>query len=235
MTFSDAAQPSVGVYPAPSTARPISDAQRDTVAGLRLVALLAVLGALLGLAWIGWSPERPSGFHQASGPTWIPDESEAAVASDGRYLVIAVAAGLLIGAAMWLRRRQRGPIAVVSMAVGCLVGAQLTRLVGYLFGGGSTSGPACVYYLPDPVSGQCIRHVKLSVHTPALFVVQAGIAVLVYGLCASFAVRDDLGRRDPMRLAALRQRAARAEQRLVGGAAEAQDAGGDRDGAGRPQ
>jgi len=218
-----------------------SDAQRDTLAGLRVVVLLSVLGAGLGVAWVTWSPTRPSGFHQAGGPTWIPDESESAIAGDGRYLAIALAAGVLAGVGMWLWRRLRGPIALVSLAVGCLIGAQVTRLVGYLFGGGSTGGPACVFYLPDPVNGQCISHVKLSVHAPALFVVQAGIAVLVYALCASFAVRDDLGRRDPMRLVALRRRAENAQQRAlasplsVGQGAEPQDARGYGDGTGGAQ
>lgn len=218
-------------YPAPSPAapRPVRDAARDLRAGAVVVAVLAVVGIVAGVIWATWSPPQPMGFRQSNGPAWSIEESESAIAADGRFAVLALVTGLLAALALWRRTRLRGPIAVVALGAGCLVGAQSTRLVGYLFGGGATGGQACVLYLPDPVRGSCIRHMKLSVHVPALYVLAAAVAVFVYALCAAFAVRDDLGRRDPVRLMMLRRRAS------VGRGRESQDARRDGDGAGQPQ
>jgi hypothetical protein len=194
-----------------------------------VVVALAVLGAVAGLVWAGWSPPQPAGFHQAHGPTWSIDESEAAIAADGRYAVLALITGLVAAGALWRRTRLRGPIAVTALAVGCLLGAQLTRAVGYLAGGGSAPDRACVLYLPDPVNGSCTVHMRLSLHLSGLAYLSAAVAVLVYSLCAAFAVRDDLGRRDPLRLVMQRQRGS------VGRRGQAQDRGGHGDGTGQPQ
>jgi hypothetical protein len=213
--------------PPPPTARPVRDTARDLRLGAIVVGVLALVGIATGIVWAAWSPSRPVGFHQDGGGTWAITESESYVAADGRYFVIGAVTGVLAALVLWTQTRLRGPIAVVALAMGCLIGAQLTRFAGFLAGGGSDTGPACVLYLPEPVRGNCIKHMHLSVHLPGLYVVSAAAAVLVYSLFAAFAVRDDLGRRDPVRLMMLRQRAS------VPDGAQPQDARRDGDGAGQ--
>jgi hypothetical protein len=112
------------------------------------------------------------------------------------------------------------------------------RLVAYYFGGGSTDAVKCNVAAEY---GGCIDHLPVSVHLNGLTLLEAATAVLVYSLCAAFAVRDDLGRRDPVRLMVLRARAesamhAQAQAAAsVGSGVQPQDARGDRDGTGQPQ
>jgi hypothetical protein len=158
----------------------------DVVTGLFVVAGLAVLGAPLGVLWQAWSPPGPLGLVVTPGAIQ-PDETEAFAAGDGRFAVIGIAVGLLAGGLLWLRRSTRGPVAVLALTVGGLLGAGATAWVGHLVRGGSTSGKA----------DTLIQHVPLTVHAHGLFVLEAAVAVLVYVICAAFAERDDLGRAEP--------------------------------------
>ncbi|SHG63025.1 Protein of unknown function [Jatrophihabitans endophyticus] len=171
--------------------RPDADPRRDAAADLRVAAVivlaLAVVGALLGLVWAAWSPPGPIALVRSAGLQ--PDETEAFVAGDGRYLVLSAVAGLLAGLLAWTRSRQRGPIVLLALAVGGLAGSLLLWAVGRLTGGGSTDGKV----------NTIVARLPLTLHAHGLLFLQAGVAVLVYGLLVAFAARDDLGRPDPLR------------------------------------
>jgi hypothetical protein len=184
--------------------------REDVRAGLYLVLALAVLGALLGVVWQWWSPPGPLGYVVA--PHAIqPDETEAFIAGDGRFAVICASAGLLAGLVTWLRRSTRGPVTVLALGVGGLLGSYLTSAVGHALGGGTDDGK----------TNTLIRHLPLSVHMRGLLLLEATVAVLVYGVCASFAAEDDLGRPEP--------------QPSVGVWDEVEHVGSDRDAAGALQ
>jgi hypothetical protein len=161
------------------------DELRDAV---RIVAALAVLGAVLGIVWQKWSPPGPLGFVISPGAVEA-DETEAFAAADGRFAIISLVVGVLAGVVVFRRKATRGPAAALALVVGGLAGALLTDLVGHLLGGGTDNGPA----------NTLIKHLPLSVHMHGLLVLEAGLAVLVYGLCVSFAPDDDLGRPEPQR------------------------------------
>jgi hypothetical protein len=147
-----------------------------------VVLAMAVLGAALGPLWKVWSPPGPAGFVIAAHAIQ-PDETEAMVAADGRFAVLAALTGMVAALAVWQIKSLRGPIAVLALAAGGLGGAALTEAVGRLVDGGSTTGSP----------GTVIRHLPLAVHMSGLRVVEAAVAVLGYGLLASFAAADDLG------------------------------------------
>ena len=182
-----------------------------------VVAAMWVVGALLGLVWQWWSPPGSAGY--IIGPGRIQaDETEAFVAGDGRYGLIVLVCGILAGLLVWFARpTTRGSGAVVALALGGLGGGWLTEVVGRLTGGGTDSGRA----------NTVVAHLPLSVHMSGLLFVEAAAAVLVYGLCVSFAVADDLGLPDPQRDAA--------RGSSVGRQVQLQHAGGDGDGPGGPQ
>jgi hypothetical protein len=166
------------------------DARADLRAAGIVVAALAVVGALLGLAWAAWSGPQQRAYVIAPGRLYPFDEVETMAGADGRYLVLVGAAGLIAGFLLWLRRRgNRGPLAVLSLLAGGLAGAALTWGVGHLARGGTYDGRA----------GTTIAHLPLTLHLPGLLFIEPALAILVYGLFAAFAVRDDLGRADPVR------------------------------------
>jgi hypothetical protein len=163
-------------------------ARSDLRAGVYIVLTLAVLGAALGVLWQWWSPPGPAGY--VVGPHAIqPDETEAWIASDGRFAVIGAATGVVAGILVWMRTAVRGPVAAFSLALGGLAGAALTELVGHRLAGGHGSGRI----------NTVLHQLPLSVHMHGIRLVEAAAAVLVYSLCTAFAAEDDLGRPDPRR------------------------------------
>ncbi|MDQ2751342.1 MAG: DUF2567 domain-containing protein [Actinomycetota bacterium] len=173
----------------PRRAAPIRSAwapREDVRAAIFLVLVLAVVGALLGVLWQWWSPPGPLGYVVA--PNAIqPDETEAFIAGDGRFALICASAGLVAGLVAWLRTSTRGPATALGLGVGGLLGSYLTSVVGHALAGGSDTGK----------TNTLLPHLPLSVHMRGLFLLEATVAVLVYGVCASFAAEDDLGRPGP--------------------------------------
>jgi hypothetical protein len=166
--------------------RPRWAPREDVRAGVYLVLALAVLGALLGVLWQWWSPPGPLGYVVA--PHAIqPDETESFIAGDGRFAVICASAGLVAGLVAWFRTSTRGPVMALALGVGGLLGSYLTSVVGHALAGGTGNGKA----------NTLLQHLPLTVHMRGLFLLEATVAVLVYGVCASFAAEDDLGRPEP--------------------------------------
>jgi uncharacterized protein DUF2567 len=155
----------------------------DVRAGLLAIGALSVLGAALGVLWQWWSPPGPLGLVIVRGAVQ-PDETEAFVAGDGRFAVIAVVVGLLAGLLAWTWRSRRGPVLALGLALGALGGALLTEAVGHLIRGGSVAG----------APGHFIEHLPLSVHATGLLFLEPAAALLVYGMAVAFANSDDLGR-----------------------------------------
>lgn len=171
----------------------VADERRRQLRAAGLVAAaLGVLGAVLGVVWEAWSPPGPIGIQLSQGVQ--PDETEAWVAGDGRFAVIAVVVGLGAAILAWYLpalRRVRGPYVAFGLAVGSVVGALLAELVGWALRGDGSD-----YHCG---AGTCIDQLPLTVHMHGLWFLQAFVAVLGYGLFVSFAAADDLGRPDPGR------------------------------------
>jgi hypothetical protein len=165
-----------------------------------VVLVLAVIGAVLGLVWAAWSPPGPAAAVFGGGK-FEPEDNEAFVAGDGRFLVIAAAAGLVAGLIVWRRVGRRGPLVALALGVGGLLGALLTELLGHVSGGGSFTGKR--FPSGDGTTHEITAHLPLSLHAQGLLFVEPALAALVYGLLVAFAVRDDLGRPDPARDARL--------------------------------
>jgi hypothetical protein len=198
---------------APSTAD--AGTRGDLRAAAFVVLALTVLGALLGLAWSAWSGPQQRAFVIAPGKLYPFEEVETMAAADGRFLVLTGAVGLAAGLLAWFRLREhRGPIMALALVIGGLAGAALTWWVGYLTDGGTYSGR----------KGTTIAHLPLTLHMHGLLLLEAALAALVYGLFSAFAVRDDLGRDDPVRSRASVQRGE-----------QTQRGGGDGDAAGAAQ
>lgn len=193
MTYPPQQQPWIPPgYPQPQAVEPHRVASENVLRDLRVggvvVLTLGALGAVLGLLWSAWSPPGPRAYVISPG-LWQPDETESFIAGDGRYLVISVVVGILAALVLWQRSGNRGPIVIGALTVGCLGGSLLTELVGHLTGGGTFDGK----------TNTIIDALPVSLHMSGLRFLEAGIAVVVYGMLVAFAARDDLGRTDPIR------------------------------------
>jgi|KBSSwiStaDraftv2_1062776.scaffolds.fasta_scaffold06538_7 hypothetical protein len=156
-----------------------------------IAGVLTFAGAPVGALWAWWSPDRPFArvvdIHQFWGlfdvATVYPEESEAWAAGDGRFAALMALVGLVAALVVWHLPLQRGTWPIGGLTVGALLGSLVAGIVGFAVGGGDASG----------ATDSIIRS-ALWVHTYALYLVQALVAVLVYGLFVAFAARDDLGR-----------------------------------------
>jgi hypothetical protein len=155
--------------PAPVPLRPRSGSTLRSL-GILLAAQLAG-GVLIGLIWLAWSPSTVSYvLAGGDGRTFqIPDETEARIAGDGRFVLLSVAAGLIFAAIYWSRRRLRGPAGLLVLAVGSVLSSLLARTVGQALAHGASSGPVNTAIKPP-----------LALHSAAALWVQALLAVLVY-------------------------------------------------------
>jgi hypothetical protein len=175
------------VPPAPRPGDPWFTRAELRVAALT-IATLAALGALAGLAWSAWSDTATRGLVYTK-TAIVPDQTEGFISSDGRFAVLTGVLGLLAGLIVWRLRAVRGPVAVAGLALGAVIGAALTDLVGHAVGGGTESGKV----------GVVLSRLPLEVHAIGLIFLEAMLALVVYVICAAFINPDDLGvdRRPP--------------------------------------
>lgn len=154
---------------------------RDLGPAAVIMVGLAAAGALLGLLWQQISP-RTKGFVYIPPRGIIAEESESLIASDGRFVLLTCAAGLVAAVAVWSRRSTRGPAVALALAAGGLLGALLTDWVGHATGGGHDGGT-----LNEVIT------LSVRVQGRGLLLLEPAIALLVYAVLALFARRDDLG------------------------------------------
>lgn len=167
---------------------PLAAVRRSMPPRGALVLLLAgqlVTGVVIGLIWLGWAPRAVSYFVSDGngGSLVIPEESEAQVAGDGRFVLLTVLAGLAFGLIAWQLRRQRGRLTMVVLGLGALLSSLLARFTGQLLSGGSKTAPINTAF-----------HPPLALHASAAIWLQPLLAVLVYTVLVGLASDPALGR-----------------------------------------
>jgi hypothetical protein len=167
--------------------RPSARVRADLPFGLGAFALVALLGAPLGLLWSRLAPPQrmavlPSG-------SLVPENSESYHRFDDLALfgLIGLGAGVLVAVGGWLLRRRRGPVALVAAVAGSALGAWLAMRTGLFFAGHLYPHGA----LP-PVGATVLRAPQLDSSWGVL--AQPLAAAFGYGTLVAWNGTDDLGR-----------------------------------------
>ncbi|GAB7070791.1 DUF2567 domain-containing protein [Mycolicibacterium hodleri] len=183
-------------------------------AAIRVALSLVGVGVLLGLAWAWLAPpiqlvialtksgDRVRGY--------VGDESDllflGAFVMTGLLFAMAVAAAV----AVWQWRPHRGPLMVAALSVGSLAAAGAAAGVGAAV---ARWRHGAVDVAAAPISPE--HRVFYTHEVPAVFfgsgpfqiaasiVIPAGVAALVYAICALSTKRDDLGAWPPVEVAYL--------------------------------
>jgi hypothetical protein len=177
---------------APPEGPPVTRA--DLIAGVAVVAVLAVFGVLVGLLWSAVAT-RPQGvIYQAGGQSALDFahyESDEFFAGDGWFLFLTLGAGVLVGLVAWLVRPVRGPVLVVALTLGSLLASYLAWRTGRIVSYAGT-GRALVTHNLTPGTR---LHLPLRLRAKVVLLAQAFGAVAVYVSCAAWSSRADLGAR----------------------------------------
>lgn len=149
-----------------------------------LLAAQLVAGVAVGLIWLWWSPSAVSYLLSdgSGGSVVIPDESEAQVAADGRFVVLTILTGVLFGLLAWTVRRLRGPLVLAVLGAGSLLGSVLAMATGQWLSHAAGSPAVNTAF-----------HPKLALHASAALWLQALAAVLVYTSLAGLSADPSLG------------------------------------------
>jgi hypothetical protein len=197
--------PAVGLSGDPVVGFPRDPEPRERPAGLpfraafglrdlgpaAVVALAAALvGVPMGAIWAALGPHA-SVVVTGEGAVIADHRQEAFIGADATFAGIAVVGGLVLGIAVYLWRRRRGPWMAIGVAVGALAGSYLAAKVGHQIGLSAYQRMLA----REPGGPPFDRPVTLAARG-ALFL-QPLVAVIVYVLAAGWSRFADLGRVAP--------------------------------------
>ena len=150
-----------------------------------VVGALAVIGAALAPLWVHLAPRLAFRVDQPGRALPVVPEAEEYIGADGRFVLITLIVGVLAGIACWLVRRSRGPLVLLALAAGGLLGAVITWRLGLRIGTG--------YQPADLRQVGKIIYQPLALRAKSALVVEPIAAVVVYLLGVGFTARNDLG------------------------------------------
>lgn len=173
-------------------ARPTVFPRADLTAAGGALAAVALLGLPLGWLWSALAPAQLSVVQPDHVLVALPPESQHRFDDLAVFLLLGAAAGVLAGAAVWLLRRGRGPLALFGLVAGSLLAAWLAMRVGLALVDAQYAD-AVHAAAPDAVVSAVPR-----LESAWALVVQPLAAVLTYGVAAATNGLDDLGRAIPL-------------------------------------
>jgi len=157
----------------------------EWVTAVIAVGALAVIGAALAPLWVQLAPRLAFRVDQPGRALPVVPEAEEYIGADGRFVFITLIVGVLAGLACWLVRRSRGPVVLLALAFGGLLGAVITWRLGIRIGTG--------YQPADLQQIGKIIYQPLTLRARAALVVEPIAAVIVYLLGVGFTAHNDLG------------------------------------------
>jgi hypothetical protein len=157
----------------------------EWVTALVAVAALAVVGAALAPLWVHLAPRLAFRVDQPGRALPVVPEAEEYVAADGRFVFVTLVAGVVAAVGCWLVRRSRGPLVLLALAAGGLLGAVITWRLGIRIGTG--------YQPADLRQVGKVVYQPLTLRAKSALVVEPVAAVLAYLLAVGFSSRTDLG------------------------------------------
>ncbi len=178
-------------------------------AGARVVGSLALVGVVVGVAWAWLAPpiQIVVALTRAGDRVraYVGDESDLVFLGPFVMTALLFVVAVTSAVAAWQWRAHRGPLLVGALSVGALaaagiaagVGAALARWRhGALDVAAAPVSPAHRVFYTHEAPAVFFGHTPLQI--AASIVVPAGVAALVYAICALSTKRDDLGAWPPI-------------------------------------
>lgn len=122
-----------GATPEHGSREPGLRVRREVLEAVVCALAVTVLGVVLGLLWVWLAPRMP--LYSDGKAVFLRDpEGEEAIGTDGTFILLALAAGAVTGAAVFLARRGGGVGVVTGLALGGLLASVVAWRTGIMLG-----------------------------------------------------------------------------------------------------
>ncbi|WP_343063816.1 DUF2567 domain-containing protein [Haloechinothrix aidingensis] len=160
----------------------------DLLPALSVLSTVGLIGIPVGWIWAQLAP--PQRVRVLSDGSLVAPELESWHQFDALviFALLCIAAGVIVGALVWMLRERRGPVAMIAAVCGSLLAAWLAGLMGEMFVAGMYEVTGA------PEVGDVVTRAPQP-GTPLVLVAQPFATALTYGLLAAWNGTDDLGRR----------------------------------------
>jgi hypothetical protein len=160
----------------------------DLLPGLSVLSLVSLLGLAVGWLWSRLAPPQRMVVYPDGTAHPLTAESYHRFDDLVLFTLIALAAGLVTGLAVWYLRERRGPVIMLAATIGAAFGGWLATKVGTAWADGRFPAPGNVKVLDVVLTAPELESAWVLVAWPLT-------TALVYGVLAAWNAMDDLGRR----------------------------------------
>ncbi|MGH3515850.1 MAG: DUF2567 domain-containing protein [Haloechinothrix sp.] len=169
--------------------RPKVIVKADLLPAVSVLSMVALVGIPIGWLWAHLAPPQRSVVVDSGPPRPIQMESWHLFDDLVIFALLGMAAGVFIGALIWLLRERRGPVIMIASVLGSLLAGWLAALMGEgMFAGG-------LYEITEPLAVGDLVDKAPKLETRWVLLVQPMFTALTYGALAAWNGSDDLGRR----------------------------------------
>jgi hypothetical protein len=162
--------------------------KRDLLPAVSVLSTVALLGLAIGWLWSRLAPPQRKIITQDGQAAGLTDESYHRFDGLVIFMLLCLAAGVVVAVAVWFLRERRGPVVMLAATAGGALGGWLAMSVGTSLANGQWPAPAKV----EPLD---IVSVPPMIESAWAIMLWPLATALVYGVVAAMNGMDDLGRR----------------------------------------
>jgi uncharacterized protein DUF2567 len=159
----------------------------DLLPALTVLGLIPLLGMGVGWLWTRLAPPQRMTFVDG-GSVPLPVESYHRFDDLAVYAVLCLGIGVITGVGAWFLRERRGPVIMIAVVLGSVVGAWLAIKTGVAWAEARFPAPGA------PKLGELFDKAP-RIESQWAILTWPLTAALAYGALAAWNGRDDLGRR----------------------------------------
>lgn len=168
--------------------RPKVVVKADLLPAISVLSLVALVGMLIGWLWSLLAPPQRLQVITGGELYPLPEESYHRFDAVAVFVLLSLAGGLLVGAAVWLLRNRRGPVVMLAAIAGMVLAGWLAMSMGASFANSRYE------ITGTPKVGEIVTQAPAIESSWVLLVAPFAVA-FAYGSLAAVNGMPDLGRR----------------------------------------
>jgi hypothetical protein len=175
-------------YFLPPAPKPKVHIKADLLPAVSVFSIIALVGIPVAWIWAQLAPSQLKAVAQNGVLIPLTAESYHRFDSVAIFVALGLAAGFVVGVAVWFLRERRGPVVMLAAVLGSLAAAFMAAMLLGAF----TSG---MYPTPSAVKLGDVVSVAPKLESMWAVLAQPLATALAYGVLAAWNGMDDLGRR----------------------------------------